>query len=195
MKAMEYSIRSGRREDAAVLAELVNIAGEGLPFFLWQRMAGDDQDAWSIGRERAARDVGSFSYRNATIVDYDGEPLAALIGYEIPDVPDPVPPDMPPMFVPLQELENLAPATWYVNVLAVLPEFRGRGLGTRLLTIAEQMALRLDKRGLSIIVSDANLDARRLYERVGYREVSRRAMVKEGWLNEGHEWVLLVKHF
>jgi ribosomal protein S18 acetylase RimI-like enzyme len=92
-------------------------------------------------------------------------------------------------------LENLAPATWYVNVLAVLPEFRGRGLGTRLLTIAEQMALRLDKRGLSIIVSDANLDARRLYERVGYREVSRRAMVKEGWLNEGHEWVLLVKHF
>ena len=32
------------------------------------------------------------------------------------------------MFVPLQELENLAPGTWYVNVLAVRPEFRGLGL-------------------------------------------------------------------
>src|SRR6516165_8682163 len=31
-----------------------------------------------------------------------------------------------------QELENQAPATWYVNVLAVLPQFRNLGLGTEL---------------------------------------------------------------
>jgi hypothetical protein len=89
-------------------------------------MAGD---AWSIGRERAARDVGSFSYRNAKILDRNGLPVAALIGYGIPNAPDPVPADIPAMFVPLQELENLAPATWYVNVLAVLPEFRGTSSG------------------------------------------------------------------
>ena len=52
----------------------------------------------------------------------------ALIGYGITEAPEPVPADTPPMFRPLQELENLAPGTWYVNVLAVLPAFRNRGL-------------------------------------------------------------------
>jgi ribosomal protein S18 acetylase RimI-like enzyme len=191
---MNFSIRPGRREDAAVLAELVNYAGEGLPLYLWGKMAGVDRDAWSIGRERAEREVGSFSFRNATILDHDGRPVGALIGYEIPDAPEPVPTDMPAMFVPLQELENLAPSTWYVNVLAVLPEYRNKGLGTKLLAEADHTATRLAKRGLSIIVSDANYGARRLYEHLGFRAAGRRTMVKENWVSEGQEWVLLVKY-
>jgi GNAT superfamily N-acetyltransferase len=94
---------------------------------------------------------------------------------------------MPILFVPLQELENLAPSTWYVNVLAVLPEYRGRGLGTRLLQLADETGRKLGKKGMSVIVSDANVGARR------YRETARRAMVKEGWDNPGREWVLLTK--
>jgi hypothetical protein len=47
MNATDFSIRSGRREDAAVLAELVNYAGEGLPLYLWEKMAGAGGDAWS----------------------------------------------------------------------------------------------------------------------------------------------------
>ena len=39
-----------------------------------------------------------------------------------------------------KELENLAPDTWYVNVLAVRPQFRGAGLGTRLLAHADDIA-------------------------------------------------------
>jgi ribosomal protein S18 acetylase RimI-like enzyme len=46
---------------------------------------------------------------------------------------------------------------------------------------------------MSVIVSDANAGARRLYERLGYREMARRAMVKEDWTNEGQAWVLLTK--
>jgi ribosomal protein S18 acetylase RimI-like enzyme len=95
--------------------------------------------------------------------------------------------------VPLQELENLAPGTWYVNVLAVRPQFRGLGLGTRLLAHADEAGRALGKRGMSVIVSDANPGARRLYERCGYRETAARAMVKEGWLNDGRHWVLLAK--
>ena len=42
-------------------------------------------------------------------------------------------------------------------------------------------------------MSDANVGARRLYERSGYRETARRAKVKDDWPGEGHDWVLLVK--
>ena len=97
------------------------------------------------------------------------------------------------MFVPLQELENLEPATWYVNVLAVLPQYRNRGLGTKLLSLADETGRRLGKRGMSVIVSDVNHGARRLYERCGYRAVAARPMVKDGWINDGENWVLLTK--
>ena len=97
------------------------------------------------------------------------------------------------MFRPLQELENLAPGTWYVNVLAVLPAFRNLGLGGRLLQRAEETCRACGRRGLSIIVSGANQGARRLYERAGYREAATRPMVKEGWVNEGRNWVLLTR--
>ena len=80
----------------------------------------------------------------------------------------PIGADMPAMFVPLQELENLAPGSWYVNVLAVQPQFRGRGLGTQLLDLADAIAAAHRSRGLSVIVADANTGARRLYERCGY---------------------------
>ena len=185
-------LRPGAIADAPILAELVNYAGEGLPLYLWGKMAEPGESAWDVGRRRAAREEGSFSYRNAIMIDYAGEGAGCLIGYTIPDDPVPVD-DMPPMFVPLQELENLAPATWYVNVLAVQPRFRGLGLGTTLLAFAEEIGRTRGRNGLSIIVSDGNTGARRLYERCGYRLAATRPMVKESWQSEGQNWVLLTK--
>lgn len=187
------AFRPAERADAAVLAELVNHAGEGLPLYLWEQMTAPGETAWDVGRRRAARDEGAFSWRNAVIIECEGQAAGCLIGYGIADEPEPIPDDFPAMFRPLQELENLAPGTWYVNVLAVLPAFRNRGLGARLLARAEQTARAERRRGLSLIVADANAGARRLYARAGYREAARRPMVKEGWAGKGREWVLLTK--
>ena len=187
------SFRAATINDADVLAELVNYAGEGLPLYLWGQIAAPGQSAWDVGRDRAAREEGSFSYRNATIIEHDGHCAGCLIGYEIPDNPGPIPDEMPKMFVPLQELENLAPSTWYINVLAVRPQSRGLGLGTKLLGLADDRARALGKPGLSVVVSDANRNARRLYEHCGYGESGTRPMIKENWENEGKNWVLLTK--
>ena len=176
------------------MAELIDFAGEGLPSYLWARMAEPGEGVWDVGRRRARREEGSFSYRNAVVLEEDGRVVACLVGYPLPDRPEPI--DLaqtPPMFVPLQELENLAPGTWYVNVLATYPGHRGRGHGTRLLGLAEELAAAAGSRGLSIIVSDANAGARRLYGRCGYRLAAERAMVKDGWASAGVDWLLLLK--
>lgn len=191
---LQPPFRRATIDDAPVLAELVNDAGEGLPLYLWGRMTAPGETAWDVGRRRAAREEGSFSYRNAMIVEQRGRCAGCLIGYEIPDDPVPIADDMQAMFVPLQELENLAPGAWYVNVLAVCRQFRGQGLGTKLLGLADETARSLAKRGMSVIVSDANLGARRLYERCGYSETATRAMVKEDWQNDARTWVLLTKN-
>ena len=193
MIALRLPFRQATPADAAVLAELVNYAGEGMPLYLWEGMAGPGETAWDVGRKRAARDTGGFSYRNAAVIEHEGRCAGALIGYAIADQPEPIPSDMPPMFVPLQELENLAPSTWYVNVLAVVPELRNRKLGWQLLDLADETGRSLGLRGMSVIVSDTNAGAQRLYERHGYRVAATRAKVKEGWQYDGSEWVLLTK--
>ncbi|MDJ0759521.1 MAG: GNAT family N-acetyltransferase [Woeseiaceae bacterium] len=192
--ALRDPYRRARKSDADAMAELVNFAGEGLPVYLWSSMCEDGQSVWDVGRERARRETGSFSYRNTIVRQDAGKVTAALIGYALPDHADPaVYDDMPAMFVPLQQLEDLALSTWYVNVLAAYPDSRGKGFGGDLLAIAESLAIQAGCVGLSIIVSDANEGARRLYERNGYEELARRPMIKEGWENPGSEWVLLTR--
>ena len=192
MIELKPPLRIAREEDAPVLAELVNHAGEGIPEYLWSTMAGPGEDPWEIGRQRQAKKV---SDGQIYVVDEGKGAIAGLTGYAIPANPEPIPDDMPAMFRPLQELENLAPATWYVNVLAAIPAERGKGHGTRLLGLAEELAHDAGLSGLSLIVAGNNDGARRLYERSGYRELARRLNVPEGWDTDIAEWVLLVKAF
>lgn len=193
MVTLEPLFRRARLDDAPQLADLVNFAGEGVPLYLWGKMAMPGETAWDVGRRRAARDDGGFSWRNAYVADIGGNAVACLIGYGIPDTPEPIAADTSPMFIPLMELESLAPGTWYVNVLATYPEHRGQGIGSGLLGLAETLAMDDGKRGLSVIVSDSNTGARRLYERCGYVEIAIRPMIKEEWRSESFNWILLTK--
>jgi ribosomal protein S18 acetylase RimI-like enzyme len=188
--------RRATPDDAQTMAELVNMAGDGLPLYLWGKLAQPGEDAWEVGRRRARRDSGSFSYVNTVMLEQKGRPVACLIGYRLPDTPEPIDYEkMPAMFVGMQELENLAPKTWYVNVVATYPELRGKGLGTSLLSVAEDIAIDTGASGMSIIVADSNAGARRLYARTGYREAATRRAVKESWKSPAENWVLLVKDF
>ena len=183
-------LRRATAADAAALADLINMAGEGLPSYFWHEMAEEGEDPWEHGRRRQAKKAEEGK---VIVVDEGAGAVAALTGYETPAVPVAIADDDPPLFRPLQELENLALSTWYVNVLAAYPEQRGRGHGTRLLGLAEDIARELGLSAMSIIVADQNIGARRLYERTGYVETARRAMVKEGWQCDSDEWVLQIK--
>ena len=90
-----HSAGPARRFDC--LAELVNIAGEGMPYYLWTKMACPGQDPWEVGRDRARREQASFSYRNALIAEAGDQVVGTLIGYPLPDVPEPIGLAMPAM--------------------------------------------------------------------------------------------------
>jgi ribosomal protein S18 acetylase RimI-like enzyme len=178
------------RDDARDIARLTEMAGEGLPAVLWARSAGPGQTALDIGTARAARDSGDFSWRNCTLARVEGRVAAALLGYRIPAEPVPLD-DLPAEFRGLQELENLVPGAWYVNVLATYPEMRRRGLGRALLDHAERLAGGSE---MAIIVASANAPAIALYASQGYRERARRPLVRpDGWSTDSTHFVLLVK--
>lgn len=187
------TLRRARLADADKLAELANIAADGLPLYLWQQIAGADGDPWAVGTARAARPDGSFSYRNGWIAQADGQSAGCLVGYPLADRLQPIPADMPAMFRPVQELENRVPGSWYVNFLAVYPAYRRRGVAGQLIAAAVGQARAAHARDLTLITADANADGLAFYRASGFHEIGRQVMVKEDWEGQGTDWVLLSK--
>ncbi len=56
----------------------------------------------------------------------------------------------------------------YIDILAVAPAMRGKGVGTLLLDAVFQTAREKGFKSVSLEVVDTNPDARRLYERLGF---------------------------
>ena len=65
----------------------------------------------------------------------------------------------------------------FIAYMAVEPEFQARGAGSALLRSAEDEARRLGLPYISLMVTEANAAARRLYERAGY-QTERRLLCK-----------------
>ena len=193
-KPEEYRIRPALVKDAPALAELINIAGEGLPLRLWENLRAGNETVWDVGRRRAMRDTGGFSYLNATILESGNKTAGLLIGYSVPDQPEAIDYDnSPPMLIPLMELEQLAPAAWYLNVLAVYRHFRGNGYGDTMLEHAVELTSKAGKSKISLIVSDGNPVAIKLYEKHGFRAIDQRPMAKGTLDTRGDNWSLMVK--
>lgn len=190
MIRLEPPLRVATEADAKELADLVIFAGEGLPLHIWTGLAAAGEDPWEIGRKRQ-RDKAREG--KIVVVDPGEGAVASLTGYAIGPEPEPVGDAMPALFRPLQELENEALDSWYVNVLACYPEYRGRGYGSLLLKAAESIARDAGLWRMSVIVADDNIGARRLYERHGYREFARRRCERGGWQTGTEHWVLLIK--
>ncbi|MBL9073460.1 GNAT family N-acetyltransferase [Tabrizicola sp.] len=187
------SIRAAKASEAEHLARFINMAADDLPLHFWKQSVGPDGDPWDYGRERAARETGNFSFRNAWLAEAEGEVAACLLGYAADPDPAPIDPDTPPIFVPLLELEALAPGSWYLNVLATYTQHRGKGLGSALLAKAESIAREGGHRIISLIAEDTHQDALRLYRAKGYQEIARRPVVKGDWQVDASEWILFVK--
>lgn len=182
--------RVATSDDAAALADLVNFAGDGMPLHLWTGMAAPGEDPWEVGR---ARQAAKAAEGQIVVADLGDGAVASLTGYAIGPDPETIGDETPALFRPLIELENAAPETWYVNVLAAYPDQRGKGLGRALLDIAERLARAEGLSRMSVIVADSNGGARNLYERQGYAEVATRPADGSAWGSDVTGWVLLVK--
>lgn len=76
----------------------------------------------------------------------------------------------------------------YIQTILVHPDRRGQGLGSKLVEFAEQRILR-ESPNIFMCVSSFNHDARRLYERLGYRVIGELT----DYIVQGHSEILLRK--
>lgn len=188
--ALTTPLRPFHRNDANTVARLNDMASGGLLFCTWAKAVGSDGDPWEQGRLQQIDQMKSGW--TIVVLDQGNGVEAVLMGQPHPT--EPVSTEgMDPIWIPLVELENMVPGGWCLNVIATLPEHRGRGHAATLMKHAEKLAREGGHNVLALVVADVNIDAIRLYHRYGLSEVARRTMVKGDWDGPGEDWVLMVK--
>jgi ribosomal protein S18 acetylase RimI-like enzyme len=189
------TLRPATRSDAAEIALLVNIATHGLVSDDWAaRNTPGTHSPIEAGR-LSVMDDETFSWRKATMAVSGDEVVGMLLGARDPDVPPPLPDDLPRHLTPFFELATYAPGAWFISMLAVHVTWRGKGIGSVLLDLAEQKRDETAARGLSLFVEDINEGARRLYQSRGFAVRATRPVIPfpSGGPKGGVDWLLMVK--
>lgn len=178
MRRMTMEIRRATLNDCYSIAELALIAGEGIPAFFWEQSRGEGEDIVSVGARNLASESENFSYKNAHVAIVDECIAGMLLAYRLPSAEEAEDvSDFPAFIRPLIELEQCVPGSFYVNMLAAYPQFRGQGVGTALMSVARQLAQEAACQTISLEVFGQNEGALRLYQRLGYSIVESRDVV------------------
>lgn len=187
-------VTDATKQDARHLAYLVNLAGEGMPFHMWHTMCAPGQQVIDLGTERAARETGDFSYKNARILKEDNEITSCLIAFPLDDPYNLSNLETYPDYIkPLVQLEAMAAGNWYINVLAVYEPYRHKGYARMLMQESFMRARKAGHNSVCLIVHSANTPALTLYESLGFdKSAELPAIVIPGIIESGN-WQLLVK--
>ena len=161
----EITIRKAVIDDAELIATVVCMA------------VGYDREhpIYPVFRELAQREVAQYSYRNTLVAEVDGVVAGALVGYDgarLKELREPIFPLLEQHLGESLQIEDETEAgEFYLDSLGVLPEFRGLGVGSRLLTAMRDRAFSEGHQRVGLIVDFDNPRAERLYTSLGWRRV------------------------
>lgn len=187
--ATSYSIRPATKQDCAAIARLYSISSDGVADYIWTKLAKPGEDIFEVGRKRYEQVDTAFSYENCTVVESAGEVIGMLVAFPI--FVDPAEQESDPVLAPYGKLEE--DNSYYICGVAFFPEYRGMGLGSQLMALAEKQAREKGFHKLSLIVFEKNEGAKRLYERIGYHEVNRETIYPHPLIHFEGDALLMVK--
>ena len=167
----ELNIRKATKADAPLIAKVVVMAigEEGTRHY-----CGENHQ--SVLEEIARLEDSQYSYRNAVVAEVDGTPAGAAVAYDganlyrLRDV------TLKFIFEHTGKLHNIEDETdaseVYLDSIAVLPQYRGLGIGKQLLLALKGMAHDKYEKDLGLLVDFENPDAERLYKSVGFERMN-----------------------
>ena len=166
MKAENIKIREAAAADAPLVGRVVLMA-----------LHYDDTHPLApIFAELASREVSQYSYRNALVAEVDGSVVGAIIGYDGARLEELRKPLFELMREKLGNVPNVEDETsageFYLDSLAVLPQYRGCGAGGALLAAARDRAFAAGHKRVGLIVDFENPRAETLYKSLGFERVN-----------------------
>ena len=170
----ELNIRKATKDDAPLIAKVVAMAIGEESAVLY---GGDNY--MNVFEEIALLEDSQYSYRNTFVAEVDGNAVGAVVAYDGADL-HPLRKSTLDVISKhtgreMQIADETDASEFYLDSLAVLPEYRGRGVGVKLILAVKERAFNEYNKDLGLLVDFENPDAERLYKSVGFE----RADVKD----------------
>lgn len=185
----KQQIRPATKNDCCSIAALYSISSDGVADYIWTKMAEPGEEILEVGRMRYEREGTAFSFENCVVVEQEGETAGMLVAFPMHVEPEEREDD--PVLLPYSKLEE--DDSYYICGMAMFPQFRRHGTGTKLLALAEQHAVQKGFKKLSLIVFEQNIGAKRLYDRLGYVEAAREPVFPHPLIHYTGDAILMVK--
>ncbi len=143
-----------------------------------------------------SRPAATTSFENCWVAEIEEKVLGSIHAFPMDamadDPADPLVPDgRKYLYAPFEHMH--AEGSFYIMAVAVYAEFRGAGIGKRLLAQAEAAAKAKGFTEMSLNVFSENQDAVRLYEALGYTERTRQPVVGHEKIRYGGDYLLMTR--
>jgi len=187
--------RTATEDDCTELALILDVAGRRLPSYLWSQDTGQGQSCFEYGREKIRTDTNRNSYfKNWLVAEFQDKFVGAFFGFSVDDpYPEIDLEAVPECFRPCVELERVARGCWLLQAIAILPQYRGKGLARQLLGKAENVARDSGTNRIALQVEEVNEIAFNTYQKNGYIEVDRRPYIPFPGSDDTGDYVLMWK--
>jgi len=182
--------RPAKKSECPIIAGLYSISSDGVANYIWTKLSTSGENILDVGTRRYEQEDSVFSYRNCTIVEIDHQIAGMLVAYPMHVDPGYIEED--PVLLHISRLEE--DNSYYICGMALFPEYRGQGIGTRLLKKAEEECAKAALNKLSLVCFEQNTRAMNLYLKNGYWETTRELVVPHPLIHYTGDAVLMVKH-
>lgn len=172
-------IRKASIEDSQQIAELLLMAMEDIIYkFIGKK---DRQEATRFLFHFVRSKDNQYSYQNCLVAENNGEIIAAVNSYDggkLRELREPIIAYLKANHgmeqIPNDETQA---GEYYIDTLAVDPKFRGAGIGTKILQCLIGEYVVNQKHTLGLLVEKDNVPAKKLYLKLGFKEVGTKILV------------------
>lgn len=172
MDTKTFTIRVAKPKDAPLIAQIVAMAiGDELSL---KDYCGEQY--LKVLEEIALNEKTQYSFKNTLIAEIENVPIGAVIGYdgaklfELRDYTFSI------INQHLNKIPNMTAETqageFYLDSIAILPNYRGQGFGKDLISALCQKALAEGHENIGLLVDFENPKAENLYSKLGFKRIN-----------------------
>lgn len=177
-------IRDATPEDAVFLAKCL-IAG--MHFYDFETEIPENKDFYLNLVDCEKRTDLLYSYKDSRIAEVDGKVVGSLLSYPGDNYKELRRKSFAvfwPDYMAIDEESEMetGPGEYYLDTLAVLPEYRRRGIGRALLEDGIKKGISAGYNLITLVVDSGMPDLIRLYESVGFKPVEHRWIFRVDFL-------------
>lgn len=178
------NFRKATKQDASSVAKLMMLAMDKIVFdFIGEK---NDEKGTLFLENLIQQENNQYSYQNTIVVEYDNQIAGCTTFYDGGKLEELRKPVLDILKSSYNQVINPQDETQageiYIDTIAVSPDFQGKGIGSKILDyLIEEIAIKQNN-VLGLLVDFDNSNAKKLYERKGFKVVGEKML-----MNENHE--------